>query len=102
MCSSPLENNPQLLNRDPVEEIDKESKLFDDHEIGRDSFKNLKRVAKELGERLTDEENQSFECPVSSTCRDRQNSGETNWQCGKLLKRYLIWHVLIVPTRTIN
>merc|ERR1712137_357279 len=50
----------KILNRDPAEEIDKAFKLFDDDQTGRVSFKNLKRVAKELGERLTDEELQEM------------------------------------------
>lgn len=46
----------KIATRDPVDELRKAFRLFDADETGRISFANLKRVAKELGEPLTDEE----------------------------------------------
>ena len=46
----------RMQDRDPNEDMMKAFKLFDDDGDGKISFKNLKRVAKELGENMTDDE----------------------------------------------
>lgn len=50
----------KMSEKDTKEEILKAFKLFDDDDTGLISFKNLKRVAKELGETMTDEELQEM------------------------------------------
>eukprot|EP00983_Pelagomonas_calceolata_P071683 1151364-Pelagomonas_calceolata.AAC.2 len=52
----------KMGERDSREEIIKAFKLFDDDNTGFITLKNLKRVAKELGENLTDEELQVRLC----------------------------------------
>ena len=46
----------KIQNRDPIDEIIKAFKLFDEDNSGKVSLRNLKRVARELGETLTDDE----------------------------------------------
>ncbi|KAG7668491.1 hypothetical protein KSW81_005258 [Nannochloris sp. 'desiccata'] len=50
----------KMAERDPREEVLKAFRLFDDDETGKITFKNLKRVAKELGENISDEELQEM------------------------------------------
>ena len=50
----------KMGERDSHEEMIKAFRLFDDDETGKISFRNLKRVAKELGESITDDELQEM------------------------------------------
>jgi centrin-3 len=50
----------RILARDPLDEVRRAFRLFDDDGTGKISLRNLRRVAKELGENLDDEELQAM------------------------------------------
>lgn len=63
----------KMGERDSKEEMTKAFRLFDDDDTGKISFKNLKRVSKELGETMTDEELQEM---IDEA--DREGTGEVS------------------------
>ena len=50
----------RFAQRDPRQEMTKAFQLFDENNTGKISLRNLRRVARELGENMTDEELQAM------------------------------------------
>lgn len=46
----------RILARDPMDEIRRAFQLFDDDNTGKISLRNLRKVAKDIGDRLEDDE----------------------------------------------
>merc|ERR1711898_33689 len=63
----------KMSDKDPVEEMKKAFKTFDDDSTGKITFKNMQRVAKELGETMSDADIQD----VIDEC-DRDGDGGIN------------------------
>ena len=61
----------RIAARSPEEELAKAFQLFDEDSSGRISLRNMRRIAKELGENLTDDELQE----VIDFC-DKDGRGE--------------------------
>lgn len=56
----------RILARDPMEEIRRAFQLFDEDNTGKISLRNLRRVAKEIGDRLEDDE--LYATPLYGPC----------------------------------
>jgi len=50
----------KISERDPIEEISKAFKLFDEDNTGRINLRNLRRIAREMQENLSDDELQAM------------------------------------------
>merc|ERR1740130_2258923 len=63
----------KMSDKDPVDEMKKAFAMFDDDQTGKITFKNMQRVAQELGEKIEDADLQD----VLDEC-DRDGDGGIN------------------------
>ncbi|VDP30753.1 unnamed protein product [Schistosoma mattheei] len=81
-----------ILDRDPVAEMVRAFKLFDEDDSGKITYRNLKKISKELGENLSDQELRAM---IEEFDRDGDGAR-------KFIAASLFWCRLILYTFTLN